>query len=351
MFGTYRLFLAIIVVFHHLIAIPVIGHHAVQGFFILSGYLMTFIMRNSYGYSLGGIRRFAVNRFLRLYPAYWMVLILSVLAIYYFGENQARAYRAFIFLPRNPGEIAQNISLIYLNLFPTHVAPRISPPTWALTIELVFYFLIALGLSRSRLGTSLWLAASVLYTAISIGIDLPYRYRYSFILAGSLPFSLGSFLFHFRGSILKIISSLPRFINPATLSLLFLVNSSMAAAGKGIPSLSFYETWGSCLNICIHFCIIAALIEGKYPAMTKALDEKLGNYSYPIYLMHWQVGFVVSMILFSKPVNGFHGQGVISVFVTLVASFGVSFLIIKFVDQPIETIRRRVRSRAKLAST
>lgn len=97
MFGTYRTFLALIVVVHHLISIPIIGHYAVHGFFILSGYLMTFVMNVSYGYSLRGIRAFSINRFLRLYPSYWVVLLLTLLSIAFFGESNAIKYREFVF--------------------------------------------------------------------------------------------------------------------------------------------------------------------------------------------------------------------------------------------------------------
>lgn len=50
MFGTYRTLLAIMLIFLHLGGMPVIGSFAVFGFYILSGYLMTLIMQNNYGY-------------------------------------------------------------------------------------------------------------------------------------------------------------------------------------------------------------------------------------------------------------------------------------------------------------
>jgi peptidoglycan/LPS O-acetylase OafA/YrhL len=63
MFGTYRTYLALIVVVHHLLSVPVIGHYAVHGFFILNGYLMTYIMCRPYGFTANGIKTFAINCF------------------------------------------------------------------------------------------------------------------------------------------------------------------------------------------------------------------------------------------------------------------------------------------------
>ena len=151
MFGFYRTFLALLVVAHHLLNLTIIGHYAVHGFFILSGYLMTFVMHNSYGYRIEGKIFFAINRILRLFPIYWFVLFLSILIIMYWGEESSSQYRQFIFLPNSFSAIFQNFSLIYLHWFPGSVSPRLSPPTWALTVELIFYFLIALGVSKTYL--------------------------------------------------------------------------------------------------------------------------------------------------------------------------------------------------------
>lgn len=72
MFGTYRTLLAVMVIFLHLGGMPVIGGYAVFGFYILSGYLMTLIMHKNYGYTRDGVARYAINRFLRIYPIYWV---------------------------------------------------------------------------------------------------------------------------------------------------------------------------------------------------------------------------------------------------------------------------------------
>jgi len=72
MFGTTRFILAIsVVVFHLTNYSSVIGFYSVQGFFILSGYLMTSVMRSKYKYNIKGITVFITKRIVRIFPAYW----------------------------------------------------------------------------------------------------------------------------------------------------------------------------------------------------------------------------------------------------------------------------------------
>lgn len=68
--GAWRLFLAALVVLSHLWAPMVQGYaaYAVWGFFVLSAYLMTFVLTQKYGFTKQGLRDYAWNRFLRIMP-------------------------------------------------------------------------------------------------------------------------------------------------------------------------------------------------------------------------------------------------------------------------------------------
>jgi len=55
MLGLLRTTLAIMVMSYHLfVGILPLGTYAVFGFYVISGYLMTLVMHESYGYSGGG---------------------------------------------------------------------------------------------------------------------------------------------------------------------------------------------------------------------------------------------------------------------------------------------------------
>ncbi|MGX4514728.1 hypothetical protein ACWJV6_21025, partial [Clostridioides difficile] len=56
--------------------------YAVWGFFILSGYLMTHVLCFKYGHEEGGLRDYAFNRFLRIYPAYAVAVVAGAATLY-----------------------------------------------------------------------------------------------------------------------------------------------------------------------------------------------------------------------------------------------------------------------------
>jgi peptidoglycan/LPS O-acetylase OafA/YrhL len=53
MFGFFRTLLALAVVVEHLGPAHYVGPYAVFGFYVLSGYLMTLIMHETYGHTAG----------------------------------------------------------------------------------------------------------------------------------------------------------------------------------------------------------------------------------------------------------------------------------------------------------
>ena len=347
MFGLFRTLLALLVVVHHLLNIPVIGHYAVHGFFILSGYLMTYIMHHSYGYSLKGVWSFAVNRALRLYPVYWCVLLLGIGFILIWGEDQSTAYWKFIYLPETLSDWAQNVTLIYADWFPTRVTPRISPPTWALTVELSFYLLIALGISRTKVTTLIWLGLSITYMALTHALDYPYAYRYNMILAGSLPFAIGALIYHYRDYLTSFIKKQP-YLNFFTLFTALIANAglSILADQKGLAGIKEVSVY---LNYLLSAAIIVYLIKGQIPGLTTKKDKMIGDYSYPIYLLHWPAGFAASMLIWNEPILNRGIEGLINAGVALAITLVLSYLMLRLVDHPVQSVRQQIKARRKTA--
>ena len=129
MFGTYRTLLALLVVVQHVGGIPVVGAYAVFGFYVLSGYLMTLIMQESYGYSLVGVKKYSLNRFLRIFPMYWIASLISLILIFVLGSNYTKSYHYVIYFPHDFSSVVNNLLLF----FPFREEPRLVPPAWALT--------------------------------------------------------------------------------------------------------------------------------------------------------------------------------------------------------------------------
>lgn len=347
MFGTYRTFLAFVVVAHHLLGIPAIGHYAVHGFFILSGYLMTLIMCEKYGYSIEGIGAFTINRCLRLYPTYIVVLVLTVCTVVLYGKDLTIAYRNSIFLPHSLTSWVQNISLVFLNIFPAREVPRLSPPTWSLTVELLYYAFIAIGMSKSRRSCLCWLVASVVYMLVTHVLNLGYEYRYGSIFAGSLPFALGANIYHFRSRLCEVLSSVCKPLPIVGLFVVFLLNGFWVADTYYWRGYSFSYYISYYLNYIINGLLIVSLINFRLPMLKEKLDQRIGEFSYPIYLLHWQAGFISSMFLWGKPVHGLSSRGVVSFIFAIVLCLIQSWLIIICIENPIKQVRLMIRNFAE----
>jgi peptidoglycan/LPS O-acetylase OafA/YrhL len=132
MIDVYRFILALCVVQGHLVgqgeSAPWLAWQAVFSFYVLSGFLMSFILNQDYGFTAGGLVRFAINRWLRLFPIYYAVIGLTALYIAFIGPlnqlNQA------ITLPSTGTAIFANLSIVTLMGFDFDpVMQRLSPTT------------------------------------------------------------------------------------------------------------------------------------------------------------------------------------------------------------------------------
>ena len=80
------------------------GQISVFAFYTLSGYLMTRILNERYGFTPYGTAAFAINRVLRLWPAYIVVVALVLVAL------QICPLAHFFFLIRTPTSLADIVT-------------------------------------------------------------------------------------------------------------------------------------------------------------------------------------------------------------------------------------------------
>ncbi|WP_298976325.1 acyltransferase [uncultured Roseobacter sp.] len=341
MFGLFRTYLALWVVASHIIALPFVGHYAVHGFFILSGYLMALVMNGVYGYSPQGTATFALNRILRLFPSYWVVLILTVGVVLILGEEVTSTYRPAIFLPTTAAEWLQNITMIFASWIPLSVQPRLAPATWALTIELFYYALIGLGLFRWRHLTWAVFILSLGYHITTIALELRYGTRYAFIVAGALPFSIGGLIYHYRFWFeqrspdirLTYLLFIPLF------ALLPAIASWLRQQGIDYPASGMFY-----VNMALNAVAVGWLAKPSQRFDSPA-DRFIGDFSYHIYIAHWTAALIAAhyIVGVARPNTTLEG-GIVFVLAVLICA-GLSLVLRRYVDAPVEQLRTAAKRR------
>jgi peptidoglycan/LPS O-acetylase OafA/YrhL len=112
-------------------------------FFVLSGFLLwrPFASAIALGRTLPSLRRYARNRFLRIFPAYWAILALSALVLHSVRLVPLSA-DPLIGALHDPGLLLKD-ALLVQELSPTTLSSGIEP-AWSLSVEVTFYLLLPL---------------------------------------------------------------------------------------------------------------------------------------------------------------------------------------------------------------
>lgn len=104
---------------------------------------------------------------------------------------------------------------------------------------------------------------------------------------------------------------------------------------------------GFYLNIAICALLVYKLALGEAIFnLKKKTDAALGNYSYPIYLLHWQSGIIASYMIFGEAFHELALRGLLSFFAALIIITALSSLFILLLDNPIQSIRKKIKEGA-----
>lgn len=307
------------------------GIYAVYCFFLVSGFLMTLVLERTYPYSSEGLSRYAVNRVLRIYPAYLLVCALALVLIDLLPDvafNTSHKLRwpdttgrwlanFFIF-----GLLRDNLSLV--------------PPAWSLNLELVYYVAMGLLLSRGRIVITLWFGASCAYTIYLLATEPSFGPRYASILGASLPFALGAMLYSYRHR-LEWIAGWTALVSAP----LFLLNVALAA-WHPLASQTEGHFYVSLLLGAFLLSALSRLRPGDFPVWWQRLDRLGGNLSYPIFLCHLHVAAIVAWLAFDGV--KVKDSGIMWASTFLLTNL-VGYVIYLAVDRNIDGLRDRVRQR------
>ncbi len=314
------------------------GQISVFAFYTLSGFLMTRVLNERYGFTPRGTAAFVLNRILRLWPAYLSVLCLVLVALQFLPLSN---FFSLIRVPRSTAEIVTNLTILGQVTFdfPQWV-PWAKPlvTSWSLSIEVACYLLLALFFARSPAHCWALLALGVACMAVATGwcavsVDPsgygPYCFqnRYGVVQAGFVPFASGGLYYFHR----KALSAwLLRYRFPSA----FLLASAIAAMFAG-PRLS--ATMGPFLGIPLMLLLLA----GSRDVRPTNAQEFLGRASYHLFIAHMPLAAVL--------VTGahLHANGFVLYLATVISALGLSAFLVPM-ERRINGFRRQIAMTAVL---
>ena len=283
------------------------GSYGVQLFFIISGFviLMTATKRDA--------AHFVISRITRLYPAFWVCVSLTALIIVWKGGAlfQVDLVQYILNLSMVSGFIGvEMVDGVY----------------WTLLVELKFYALIFVLLIIGQIRRVEWfLAFWLALTALSLVIPLPKIITFLFLTDWSAFFIAGALFYLirqqglnlFRGGMLWVSFMVAIFENLRQLGHLEqMYNSYFSPVVTSLLIFAFYAI----------FLLIAL---GKTQHLNSPKLVKLGILTYPLYLIHQNIGFIV-FHEFGASVNRY----VLLVGLVLVMMLA-AWLIHKVIEQPL----------------
>ncbi len=321
--GTWRFFLSFLVVISHLYKDMFGGPaaYAVWGFFVLSGFLMTEILRHRYGFTKHGLYNYAFNRGLRILPAYWLAMILGAITIWTLTSNNisiSTILNPSFSFPQNFASWFANLTLMPFS----YVSGRLVPVSGALAVEVGVYILIPL-MAFSRTSTWLGLILSF-FVSIQYGFDIStFPERYSFLLPAFFAFAVGSLISHYK-------DELQNFKAPILSLAVWILHCFVIIVMSTWP-----WTYGLYLSAFLSAWVVISYADVK----GNKLDVLLGDLSYPVYLFHT---IVAAWLLFFFEHDKSFSFFLVSFLLTLV----VSWLVLKLVDIPLHRFKVSSKSEA-----
>ena len=282
-----------------------VGRYGVQVFFILSGFVIYWTLKR-----IDRPLDFVISRFSRIYPLYWVSLIITFSTVSYFGLEGR--------------EVTINDALLNVLMFhQVFGVDNVDGVYWTLIVELVFYFWIFVVYSTKQIkNVEIWFSIFIIYSVfVRLGWLDEIRIMKMVFILDYIPFFTAGICFF------KIKNEENGFLTRPILLLTFL-------------SVVIHYTIPESILFAFFYYVFYCVVNDKMAFLVKRPLILLGKISYPLYLLHQNIGYVV--------INEFHEMGLNPICGVLVAFSIVmilAYFLTTFVEKPmISFIRYCVNS-------
>lgn len=246
------------------------GCLGVDLFFIISGFV---ILMTATGKS---VRHFAISRIVRLYPAFWCCCTLTFVASVLFGQRRFAVHA---------GQYLANLTMLNEPLG----VEAIDGVYWSLMVEMKFYALMALlmvlrQLPHIRYYLGAWLAAALWLfvrrqTGLS-GILMP-QYAACFV-AGATYYLIAQEGNSGYKTVLLVVSYV-----------LAVANAVRTTAQSGELYHTRFDAWIVASLMTGFFILFYLIVTGRTQYLRSAKFVFLGSLTYPLYLLHQNIGYML----------------------------------------------------------
>jgi len=283
------------------------GHYGVELFFVISGFVIYMTLQN-----VNNVQEFAYKRFTRLYPTYWICLLITLSIISITKQPGMEGFTIY--------EIIMNLSMLQ-GVFEVR---NIDGAYWSLLPELFFYaamaFVYYIGwLPKVKTLAVVWLVLMLLNRQglLPFGayfLNLEYG---MFFLAGILFYNLkvnnGGFITHLL-----------------------------------ICSCLFTAIWVNQSTECAYvftsiFFLFYLFVYDRLKILSIRPLIFLGYISYPLYLLHQNIGFILIKTLKLYISNEF-----VVMLLSILLLISLAWLVARYLEKPILYLLRNLHRSRKL---
>lgn len=258
------------------------GRHGVELFFLLSGFVIFMSLQSK------SVKDFAILRFWRLFPCYWVTIMV--------------VFVAKRLVPLSPevavhGNLSLAELLVNFTMIPTIFSARyVDSAHWTLGFEILFYGLIAAIFVAARAKEKVVVGTLGLWTILSVvWFNAIQRF---FDIQVWMTVWWQEDMAHWQHTVSKVLLLPYVHLFLIGISFYFLYQKkhiTLAISSIAVAMIADYRLWGWEHTLTVGVCLLIfyGAIFWKIPLLKNKLLIYLGTLSYSLYLIHQTIGFQI----------------------------------------------------------